>query len=500
MRYLFNGQPLKSNTSDSSFAFFRDGLSNYILHYEKQKIELAIVKNHHNEKFERCIKFHEKQKLLKIGQNTPYKYNRTYDFALKFQDILNNDNDFFSFLNERFIFSSYRFTVDLSQEIRDATIKADNEILEKLKYNGNSQEKDEEKLKFILKVIYFYLLENNSHDKDKFDFEKSNNMKNMLDGLIDDMDSDIFSHENVNWFLSLTVEHLPMDATVRFIDDYEVVKSEVRSIEENLIKDELKNELMKYLYEKNILVCDFFHGENPKHDFSNLSDGEKMYIKLLTYVAYELQQASSSDLDILLLLDEIEISLHPAWQQKLISNILTVVRQLKITQKIYITANTHSPFLLSDIPKENVIFLDTVDDKTTDKYPLIDVNNPDKGNCINVTKYMKIKTFGENIHTLLTHAFFMEDGLMGKFARSKIEEVLKFCYEVKEERNDLYSYRCIYEDKHKYFWHVQRSIGEKYICKIVENELKDVEQILFDTDESIDREIKRLESLKKSRK
>ena len=38
----------------------------------------------------------------------------------------------------------------------------------------------------------------------------------------------------------------------------------------------------------------------------------------------------------------------------------------------------------------------------------------------------KKQTFGANIHTLLADGFFMDGGLMGEFAKSKIEEVIKY--------------------------------------------------------------------------
>ena len=67
---------------------------------------------------------------------------------------------------------------------------------------------------------------------------------------------------------------------------------------------------------------------------------------------------------------------------------------------------THSPFILSDLPKENIIFLE----KGKQVYPFDDGK----------------QTFGANIHTLLSHGFFMKDGLMGEFAKSKIDDVIKY--------------------------------------------------------------------------
>lgn len=46
------------------------------------------------------------------------------------------------------------------------------------------------------------------------------------------------------------------------------------------------------------------------------------------------------------------------------------------------------------------------------------------GNCKNASKHIELKTFGANIHTLLSNGFFMSDGLMGEFAKNKINEAI----------------------------------------------------------------------------
>jgi hypothetical protein len=83
----------------------------------------------------------------------------------------------------------------------------------------------------------------------------------------------------------------------------------------------------------------------------------------------------------------------------------------KLEKKVHFIITSHSPFVLSDLPKENVIFLEK-DEKT--------------GYCKNVTKETNIETFGANIHTLLSHGFFMKDGLMGEFAKEKINKILTY--------------------------------------------------------------------------
>jgi hypothetical protein len=42
------------------------------------------------------------------------------------------------------------------------------------------------------------------------------------------------------------------------------------------------------------------------------------------------------------------------------------------------------------------------------------------------TPFKEEQTFGANIHTLLSHSFFMKEGLMGEYARKKIEEIFDY--------------------------------------------------------------------------
>lgn len=68
---------------------------------------------------------------------------------------------------------------------------------------------------------------------------------------------------------------------------------------------------------------------------------------------------------------------------------------------------THSPIILSDIPKQNIIYL----------------SKDEKGN----TKVDSItdheETFGANIYTLYNNAFFMDDGAVGEVAKEYIRKI-----------------------------------------------------------------------------
>jgi hypothetical protein len=74
-------------------------------------------------------------------------------------------------------------------------------------------------------------------------------------------------------------------------------------------------------------------------------------------------------------------------------------------KSINIIAATHSPFILSDIPKCNVLFLK-------------------EGEQCNE---MQEDTFGANIHSLLQNAFFL-NGSIGDFAKEKINKMFERLY------------------------------------------------------------------------
>src|SRR5690606_39093399 len=109
--------------------------------------------------------------------------------------------------------------------------------------------------------------------------------------------------------------------------------------------------------------------------------------------------------------DELELYLHPEYQRTFIKNILTVLNifnekdfeHYQEDLKFSILLSTHSPFILSDIPSENILKLE-------------------EGRTV---KHDKINSFGSNIHDLLADEFFLNEGFMGEFAAQKITRLFK---------------------------------------------------------------------------
>jgi len=134
--------------------------------------------------------------------------------------------------------------------------------------------------------------------------------------------------------------------------------------------------------------------------YLDLSSGEKSLLRIWAYIESKIKSIDKTNF--LFLFDELDIEIHPQWQKEIIKYILQILKNQQEKQ-FHIIITSHSPFLLSDIPKENVIFLE-------------------KGKQV----YPNIETFGANIHTLLSHGFFMKEGLMGEFAKNKINEVIDY--------------------------------------------------------------------------
>ena len=205
-----------------------------------------------------------------------------------------------------------------------------------------------------------------------------------------------------------------------------------------------------------------------KFSFKDLSSGQTTLLSYIGYISRYIEYCIyEQKKSLTIIIDECETSLHPNWQKESVKFFIDAIKSgIEDDFKINLIFTSYSPFILSDIPKENVIFLEK--DKET-------------GLCKNATKDIDIKTFGANIHTLLSNGFFMSDGLMGEFAKSKINEIKKFYEIVKflEPKNKKYKriLKILYLFKIKKFKHIKSIIGEKFLQTIIKNYLDELEEI-----------------------
>ncbi|WP_291148194.1 AAA family ATPase [Flavobacterium sp. UBA7680] len=166
------------------------------------------------------------------------------------------------------------------------------------------------------------------------------------------------------------------------------------------------------LVKPSIIIRDEISKKNI--DFNTLSSGEQQLTHSIQSILYHLKNLNSvfysegekiSYKNINLVLDEIELYYHPEYQRKFINYLLKAIEKLKIEniKGINIIFSTHSPFILSDIPNQNIM-------------RLIE-GEPQKS-------LSSDKTFGANIHDLLASDFFLKNGFMGEFAHEYITNLI----------------------------------------------------------------------------
>lgn len=233
---------------------------------------------------------------------------------------------------------------------------------------------------------------------------------------------------------------LKMKQVINFLKYYDKLMPEL--IGKDFLKDEFEINIKDYSdrLEKNVIECNannfsqflipsFFYYDLIFEDgssFSELSSGEKQLIYATNTILYHLLNIVSVHRNtdrklnkykyVNMIYDEIELYYHPDLQKKFLDYLLNEIKKLSIEniEGINILLITHSPFILSDIPKQNILYLKTEEIERETKNVQIAIPQPleDKN------------SFGANITDLLADSFFIDDGLIGDFAKEKINRVL----------------------------------------------------------------------------
>lgn len=148
----------------------------------------------------------------------------------------------------------------------------------------------------------------------------------------------------------------------------------------------------------------------------DLSSGEMALLNFYSRVYYyfkkqliDIESIVKKDF-YLILLDEADMGYHPKWKKSFVKSIVSFLPSFfkSLEAKIQIIFTTHDALTLSDIPNTQITYLDKIDKSNV---ILNEVNKPQK-------------SFGANITDLLNHSFFIGDGLIGDFAKDKIQGVL----------------------------------------------------------------------------
>ena len=195
-----------------------------------------------------------------------------------------------------------------------------------------------------------------------------------------------------------------------------------------------------------IFKINYYFGDRfSENNFNNFSSGEKQKIFTIHSVLYHLRNLKSvqefhniDDIrnkqliyykNVNIIFDEIELYAHPHYQKKFLNDFLQALNSIyQRFDNLNLIFITHSPFILSDIPKQNVLFLND--------------GKPENFNRMN--------TFAANITDLLSDSFFIHDGLIGDFARETIDRTIVWINKEKVKKEADKSYKLVSAD---YLYH-----------------------------------------------
>jgi hypothetical protein len=165
--------------------------------------------------------------------------------------------------------------------------------------------------------------------------------------------------------------------------------------------------------------------------FSELSSGEKQKVFSMATLIYHCANVASTNAEsviykyrrINVIFDEIELYFHPELQRTLLSDVLANLKRanLQHIDAIHMLFITHSPFILSDIPRENMLVL--------------------QKNGVPAPEGLQVESFGAHIFDLLKHNFFLANGPMGALAAERITETIVWLRDPKRDQGNLARHR-----------------------------------------------------------
>lgn len=156
-------------------------------------------------------------------------------------------------------------------------------------------------------------------------------------------------------------------------------------------------------------------------NWRNMSSGEKAFLDIFSRLHFAKEILVSGQgkrhpkniqelTAIYVMIDEGEVGFHPLWQQqyfnKLQAYLLSLFADVEAPIQLFVTS--HSPFLLSDLPAENVLMMDKVAGLVSARSNLS----------------LERQTMAANILELYDDSFFLENGNIGEYARIKINEFI----------------------------------------------------------------------------
>lgn len=191
--------------------------------------------------------------------------------------------------------------------------------------------------------------------------------------------------------------------------------------------------------------------EDAEISLEKMSSGERQYLYMMSTLVYHIINIKSVPTsrehyrNINIVLDEVEICFHPEYQRRLVYWLVRTLQSLKLNTfcSFNIIMTTHSPFILSDMMSENILYL-----KRGEPYVDAKITPP----------------FAANVNDILRQSFFLENGFMGELAKQETLSLINYLSHDKQKNRKW--------DRQKAVEYIRR-IGEPLLRQQLENALVD---------------------------
>ena len=211
----------------------------------------------------------------------------------------------------------------------------------------------------ILPVIAYYGTGRlwDYHREKQSDVFESNNR---INGYVDCVDGTANIKLMMNWFLKMTVQkyqnhELGLDNPPELEAVYSAMETCYCKITGH---DDVKVQYNMGTKELEIAYRDG-SGKLMRIPVNQLSDGYKSTISLVADIAYRMAVLNPqllgdvcNETDGIVLIDEVDLHLHPKWQQRILGDLT------EIFPKVQFIISTHAPEVINSVSKENVIVLE----------------------------------------------------------------------------------------------------------------------------------------------
>ena len=292
---------------------------------------------------------------------------------------------------------------------------------------------DENDLCFILEFLeenYKKLLDIDYIDNEiEITLKNISNINEQLEIIIKKIEEKSIS--NVDKDIDVEFEEVPEEVVNQFNNDLKnelddelinyiekiinLIDENDKLIDSNTIITDIHNILMLKTEWRNEEIIDYislfekfeFESFYLIYDHEELSSGQNAYLDMNSRLL-NLKEKLKLYKDIILIIDEGDINLHPEVQIQFVNNLISFLGEFFENKVFHVILTTNSPFIVSDIPNTSLIYLE----RKGKKIQLA---------CNNISD---MKTFGVNINELLIDTFYMKKGIIGTFAQERINYII----------------------------------------------------------------------------